>query len=242
MHAAYIRPGGIAQDLPIGLLDDISIFISQFHHRLTEIEELLTSNRIWRQRLVDVGRVSSQDALNYGFTGVMLRGSGLPWDLRRTSPYEIYNCLDFSIPVGSNGDCFDRYLLRMEEMHQSLHILSECLSQIPTGRTKASNYKICPPPRAIVKHSMEGLIQHFKLFTEGFIVPTGAVYTSVEAPKGEFGVFLSANNSNRPYRCHIRSPGLFHLQALEKMSRGLLIADLVTIIGTQDIVFGEVDC
>ena len=241
MHAAYIRPGGVAQDIPLGMLDDIYTFIKGFGRRLDEIEELLTNNRIWKQRLVDIGIVSLEDALNYGFSGVMIRGSGLTWDLRKIAPYEIYNLLEFDIPVGSNGDCYDRYLIRIEEMRQSIHIIEQCLNNIPAGLIKVDDKKISPPPRAVMKYSMEALIHHFKLYSEGYNIPVGDTYTTVEAPKGEFGIYLLSDGTNRPYRCRIKAPGFLHLQALDYMSRGHMIADIVTIIGTQDIVFGEVD-
>lgn len=241
MHAAYFRPGGVSQDLPGGLLDDIYSFGQQFNQRINEIEELLTGNRIWKQRLVDVGVVTADQALDWGFTGVMLRGSGVPWDLRKTHPYEVYGDLAFDIPVGSNGDCYDRYLIRIAEMRQSLGIIFQCLENMPLGHVKVDDRKVTPPPRALMKYSMESLIHHFKLFTEGFTVPRGEVYTAVEAPKGEFGVYLVSDGGHRPYRCRIKAPGFLHLQGLDFMAQGHLIADLVTIIGTQDIVFGEVD-
>lgn len=241
LHAAYVRPGGVSQDLPAGLCDDIFQFCTQFAYRINEIEELLTSNRIWKQRLVDVGVVTLDNALSYGFSGPMLRGSGCAWDLRRAFPYDAYPDVEFSIPVGTNGDCYDRYLIRIEEMRQSLYIILQCLDKIPAGFVKVDDRKISPPPRALMKHSMESLIHHFKLFSEGFVVPSGEAYASVEAPKGEFGIYLVSNGSHRPYRCRIRAPGFFHLQALDEMSKGHLLADVVTIIGTQDIVFGEVD-
>lgn len=241
MHANYIRPGGVNQDLPLSLLDDIYQFIHQFHYRIDELEELLSNNRIWKQRLVDIGIVSVDEALNWGFSGVMVRGSGLSWDLRKTQPYEIYDLLNFKIPVGSKGDCYDRYLIRVEEMRQSLIIIEQCLNQIPEGLVKLSDYKLSNPSRAKLKHNMECLIHHFKLFTEGYSIPQGLVYSAVEAPKGEFGVFLSSDGSNKPYRCRIRAPGFFHLQGLDFMSKNHMLADVVTIIGTQDIVFGEVD-
>jgi NADH dehydrogenase (ubiquinone) Fe-S protein 2 len=241
LHAAYVRPGGVSNDLPLGLCDDLFHFISQFANRINEIEELLTNNRIWKQRLVSVGKVSLKDAFNYGFSGPMLRGSGYPWDLRKSHSYEVYDEMNFSIPVGSNGDCYDRYLVRVEEMRQSLLILLQCLDKIPTGFIKVDDRKISPPSRAMMKHSMESLIHHFKLYSEGFTVPKGDTYAVVEAPKGEFGVYLKADGSNRPYRCRIKAPGFLHLQSLDFMSKGHLLADVVTIIGTQDIVFGEVD-
>jgi NADH dehydrogenase (ubiquinone) Fe-S protein 2 len=243
MHAAYIRPGGVHQDLPIGLSDDIYSFISQFGYRLNEIEELLTGNRIWKQRLVDIGVVSLQQALDWGFSGVMLRGSGLPWDLRKSQSYEIYDIVPFSIPVGHHGDCYDRYLIRVEEMRQSLRIIQFCLDNLPSGSIKVDDKKIVPPSRAMMKHSMESLIHHFKLYSEGFSIPGGfrEVYSVVEAPKGEFGVYLVSDGTNRPYRCRIKSPGFMHLQGLDFMSRGHMLADVVAIVGTQDLVFGEID-
>jgi len=241
MHAAYVRPGGVALDLPIGLCDDIFTFLSQFPKRLDEIEEVLSDNRIWKQRLVDVGFISRQNALEWSLSGCMLRGSGVPWDLRRTQPYEIYDLLDFSIPIGLRGDCYDRVLLRIQEMRESVSIILQCLNRLPSGHFKLDDHKITPPARALMKHSMESLIHHFKLYSEGFSVPEGQFYTAVEAPKGEFGVFIVSDGTNKPYRCRIRAPGFLHLQSLDMMSRGHLIADLVSIIGTQDIVFGEVD-
>jgi NADH dehydrogenase (ubiquinone) Fe-S protein 2 len=241
LHAAYIRPGGVSQDLPLGLLDDIYMFSEQFSTRVDEMEELLTGNRIWKQRLVDIGVVSAKDAKDWGFSGVMLRGSGVSWDLRKTQPYDVYSSIDFDVPVGTNGDCFDRYLIRIEEMRQSLRIISQCINSIPEGPVKSSDAKIVTPSRSQVKNSMESLIHHFKLHTEGFSVPSGETYSATEAPKGEFGVFLISNGSNKPYRCKIKAPGFNHLQALDFMSKGHLVADVVTIIGTQDIVFGEVD-
>ena len=241
MHAAYFRPGGVSQDLPLGMLEDIYTFAEQFATRLDEIEELLTDNRIWKQRLIDIGVVSAKDAMDWGFSGVLLRGSGIPWDLRKTQPYEVYDRMDFDVPVGTNGDCFDRYLVRVEEMRQSLRIIVQCLNEMPTGTVKVDDAKITPPSSAAMKQSMESLIHHFKLFSEGVVVPAGETYQAIEAPKGEFGVYLVSNGTSRPYRCHIRAPGFAHLQGLDFMSRGHLVADVVTIIGTQDIVFGEVD-
>lgn len=241
MHAAYFRPGGVQQDLPLGLLDDIFVFIKQFHSRLNEMEELLTHNRIWKQRLVDVGIVSYKDALLYGFSGVMLRGSGIPWDLRISAPYDYYNNVKFRVPVGKNGDCFDRYLIRVFEMRESIHIIEQCLNNMPKGPVKVLDYKVTAPGRGLMKYSMEELIHHFKLFSEGYKVKKGESYAVVEAPKGEFGVFIKSNNSNKPYRCRIKAPGFLHLQGMDFMSKGHMIADVVTILGTQDIVFGEVD-
>ena len=241
MHAAYFRPGGVSMDLPAGLLNDIYVFIDQFTIRLAEVEDMLTENRIWKQRLVDVGIVSVSDAYQWGFSGVMLRGSGVKWDLRKTQPYEVYDKCEFKIPVGTNGDCFDRYLIRIVEMKESLKIIEQCLKDMPVGLIKSSDKKITPPSRKEIKNSMESLIHHFKVYTQGVVVPHNETYTANEAPKGEFGVYLISNNTNRPYRCKIKAPGFGHLQALNFMSKGHLIADVVTIIGTQDIVFGEVD-
>ena len=241
MHASYIRPGGVSLDLPLGFLDDLYIFSNQFNLRLDEIEEMLTGNRIWKERLVDIGIVSSKKAIDWGFSGVMLRGSGIPWDLRKTQPYEIYSELEFSIPVGNSGDCYDRYLIRIEEMRQSLNLIQQSLKLLDLGPIKSLNYKLNPPFRSEMKISMEAVIHHFKLYTEGIILPFGETYTATEAPKGEFGVYLISNNTEKPYRCKIKAPGFGHLQALNEMSKGHMIADVVTIIGTQDIVFGEVD-
>lgn len=241
LHAAYIRPGGVAFDLPLGLVEDIYSFIKNFAIRLDEMEELLTGNRIWKQRLVDIGVMSAQQALDFGFSGVMLRGSGVQWDLRSVGGYEVYPDLDFYVPIGTNGDCYDRYLIRLEEMRESLYLIEQCLNEMPLGVVRSEDGKVTPPPRAVMKHSMEALIHHFKLFTEGFSVPEAQAYVAVEAPKGEFGVFLVSDGSSKPYRCRIKAPGFLHLQALDAMARGHMIADVVTIIGTQDIVFGEVD-
>jgi len=241
MHASYFRPGGVHMDLPKGLLSDIFLFVDQYNIRITEIEDMLTENRIWKQRLVDIGVVSSKDAYDWSFSGVMLRGSGVKWDLRKSQPYEVYEDLDFDIPIGTNGDCYDRYLIRVYEMKQSLKIIEQCLNNMPKGIIKSSDKKLTPPSRTDVKQSMESLIHHFKLYTQGVIVPEGETYTGTEAPKGEFGVYIVSNNTSRPYRCKIKAPGFNHLQALNFMSKGHLIADVVTIIGTQDIVFGEVD-
>jgi NADH dehydrogenase (ubiquinone) Fe-S protein 2 len=241
MHAAYVRPGGVSLDIPLGFLDDLYLFCNQFNIRLDEIEEMLTGNRIWKERLVDIGVVSSKKAVDWGFSGVMLRGSGLPWDLRKTQPYEIYPELDFSIPVGNSGDCFDRYLIRVEEMRQSLNIIEQSIKLMEEGPIKIMNYKLNPPSRSEMKVSMEAVIHHFKMYSEGIVLPFGETYTATEAPKGEFGVYLISNNTEKPYRCKIKAPGFGHLQALNEMSKGHMIADVVTIIGTQDIVFGEVD-
>jgi NADH dehydrogenase (ubiquinone) Fe-S protein 2 len=241
MHATYFRPGGLQVDIPKGLLNDIYMFIDQFTLRLTEMEDMLTENRIWKQRLVDIGVVTTEDAYQWGFSGVMLRGSGVYWDLRKSQPYEIYDKLNFEIPVGTNGDCYDRYLIRVFEMKESLKIIEQCLNLMPKGYVKTNDFKISPPSRFEIKQSMEALIHHFKMYTQGVIIPANETYIGTEAPKGEFGVYLISDNTNRPYRCKIKAPGFNHLQALDAMSKGHLIADVVTIIGTQDIVFGEVD-
>ena len=241
MHSSYFRPGGVNEDLPLGLLNDIYIFCDQFNTRLDEFEEMLSNNRIWKQRLVNIGIITAKDAENWGFSGVMLRGSGIPWDLRKSQPYEVYDKFDFQIPQGINGDCYDRYLIRMEEMRQSVKIILQVLNTIPEGPIKTDNHKIINPPRAEMKNSMESLIHHFKYYTNNVQVPAGEVYSTIEAPKGEFGVFLVSDGSNKPYRCKIKAPGFAHLQALDFMSKNHMIADVVTIIGTQDIVFGEID-
>jgi NADH dehydrogenase (ubiquinone) Fe-S protein 2 len=241
MHAAYIRPGGVSFDIPLGFLDDLYIFMKQFNIRLEEIEEMLTTNRIWKERLVDIGVVTADKAIKLGLSGVMLRGSGISWDLRKSQPYEVYSEIDFSIPVGHNGDCYDRYLIRVEEMRQSLIIIDKAIKLLEHGSIKSSNFKINSPYRKDMKKSMESVIHHFKFFSEGIILPFGETYTVTEAPKGEFGVYLISNNRDKPFRCKIKAPGFNHLQALNEMSKGHLIADVVTIIGTQDIVFGEID-
>ena len=241
MHSSYFRPGGVNNDLPKGLLNDIFIFCNQFNTRLDEIEELLTDNRIWKQRLVNIGKITAKDALNLGFSGVMLRGSGVLWDLRKTQPYEIYDKLDFDIPIGTNGDCFDRYLIRLEEMRQSIKIIFQIINNIPKGSIKINDEKIINPNRKLIKNSMESLIHHFKYFSENISLNKGETYTLIEAPKGEYGVYLVSNGTNKPYRCKIKSPGFVHLQALDFMCKNHMLADVVTIIGTQDIVFGEID-
>lgn len=241
LHASYIRPGGVYLDLPEMLMADIYSFLIQFSSRIDEMEELLTGNRIWKQRLVHVGYVSHITALNMGFSGVMVRGSGIPWDLRKLNPYEIYDNLDFIIPTGINGDCFDRYLIRIEEMRQSLNIIFQCLNQITYNEFKINDLKIVPPNRLQMKQNMEALIHHFKFFSEGFSVSKGETYFPVEAPKGEFGVLIISNGTNLPYRCKIRAPGFAHLQGLDLLTKKYMLADLVTVIGTADIVFGEID-
>jgi len=241
MHAAYVRPGGLASDIPVGLLEDIYQFCFAFKARLDEVEEMLTGNRIWKNRLIGVGVVPAEAAINFGFSGPMLRGSGIAWDIRKVNPYEIYDQCAFDVFVGRYGDCYDRYIVRLYEMRESLRIIKQCLEGLPAGHVKVDDRKLTPPSRAFMKFSMESLIHHFKLYTEGFLVPSGETYVSVEAPKGEFGVFVSADGSSRPSRCRIRAPGFYHLQAIEYMAKGHMLADIVTIIGTQDIVFGEVD-
>ena len=241
LHAAYIRPGGVHKDLPNDLVGDIEKWSDEFPKILDDVETLLTDNRIWKQRNVDIGIVSKEQALDWGFSGVMLRGSGVAWDLRKSQPYDVYARMDFDVPVGKNGDCYDRYLIRLEEMRQSLRIIKQCLVELPEGEVMTSNNKISPPKRADMKNSMESLIHHFKLYTEGYHVPRGETYTAVEAPKGEFGVFLVADGSNKPYRCKIRAPGFAHLQGLDFMVRGHQLADVVACIASMDIVFGEVD-
>jgi NADH dehydrogenase (ubiquinone) Fe-S protein 2 len=248
MHAAYFRPGGVNQDLPKGLLNDIFLFLNQFEARISEIEELLTNNRIWKQRLVNVGVVNYKQAFEYGFSGVMLRSCGIEWDLRKNMSYDGYHALNFKVPITFNGDCYDRYLIRVMEMRESHEIMNNLILKLAQKHeqsnlniVKVKDYKICAPSRAYMKQSMEALIHHFKFYTEGIVIPENKVYCAVEAPKGEFGVYLVSNNTNRPYRTHIRAPGFAHLQSLNYMTNSHLIADLVTIIGTQDIVFGEID-
>ncbi|MGC0371445.1 MAG: hypothetical protein DGJ47_000134 [Rickettsiaceae bacterium] len=241
MHANYIRPGGVAADLPPGLLEDIEIFINQFTKYLADTETLITDNRIWKQRLVGIGVVSQKQAMDWGFSGPMLRGSGIEWDLRKSNPYEIYGELDFDVPIGKHGDCYDRYLVRVEEMYQSIRIIRQCIEKIPKGEVRSVDTRITPPKRSDMKNSMEAMINHFKLYTEGYEVPQGESYGVVEAPKGEFGVYLYADGSNKPHRCRIKAPGFAHLQGLDFMSKGHLMADVVAIISSLDVVFGEID-
>ena len=241
MHAAYFRPGGVYRDMPAGLAEDILAFVERFPQMIDDTETLLTENRIFRQRTVDIGVITGEQALDLGFSGSCLRASGLPWDLRRSQPYDAYAEMDFDVPIGKNGDCFDRYLVRMEEMRQSLSIIRQALDGMPEGPVMVEDNKIAPPSRSEMKNSMESLIHHFKLFTEGYHVPPGETYTAVEAPKGEFGVYLVADGSNKPYRCKIRAPGFAFLQALDFMSRGHMLADVPAVIGSLDIVFGEID-
>ena len=268
MHASYYRPGGVYRDLPDtmpkyskskwksekeikdlnkeregSLLDFLENFCERFKEKITEYETLLTDNRIWKQRTVDIGIVSPERALQLGFTGPMLRGSGIAWDLRKKQPYEVYNQLKFSIPIGKNGDCYDRYLVRIEELKQSNIIIQQCINWLKknTGPVIVDNYKIAPPSRENMKDKMESLIHHFKLFTEGYCVPEGEVYSAVEHPKGEFGIYMISDGANKPYRLKVRAPGFAHLASLEEMAKGHMLADVVAIIGTQDIVFGVVD-
>uniref|UniRef100_A0AAU7YQA8 NADH-quinone oxidoreductase subunit D n=1 Tax=Wolbachia endosymbiont of Oeneis ivallda TaxID=3171168 RepID=A0AAU7YQA8_9RICK len=240
-HAAYIRPGGLAADIPEGLIEDIAKFIEQFPKYIDDVDDLLTENRIWKQRTVGISEISIKQALDWGFSGPMLRAAGLAWDLRKSQPYEIYDQLDFDIPIGQNGDCYDRYLVRMAEIRQSISLVKQCIEKIPEGPIKTEDRKISPPPRAEMKESMEALIHHFKLYSEGYHVPEGEAYAAVEAPKGEFGVYIVSDGTNRPYRCRIRAPGFAHLQALDFMAKGHMLADIAAIIGSLDIVFGEID-
>ncbi|MBV28633.1 MAG: NADH-quinone oxidoreductase subunit D [Rhodospirillaceae bacterium] len=241
LHAAYFRPGGVHKDMPAGLAEDILAFVERFPQIIDDIENLLTENRIFRQRTVDIGVITGEQALDWGFSGPCLRASGLPWDLRRSQPYDAYEEIDFDVPVGKHGDCFDRYLVRIEEMRQSLSIIRQALESMPEGPVTVDDRKISPPSRSEMKNSMESLIHHFKLFTEGYRVPKGETYTAVEAPKGEFGVYLVADGTNKPYRCKIRAPGFAFLQALDFMVKGHMLADVVALIGSLDIVFGEID-
>ncbi len=241
LHSAYIRPGGVFMDIPDGILEDILIFCKQFPKKIDDMESLLTENRIFKQRLVDICKVSVSEALTWGFTGPMIRGSGIAWDLRKSQPYEIYDELEFSVPIGKNGDCYDRYLIRVEEMRQSVSLIEQCIEKIEPGAVCVDDPRIAMPKKSDAKESMEALINHFKLFTEGYNVPAGQCYVAVEAPKGEFGVYLVSDGSNKPYRCHIRASGFAHLQGLEFMVHGHTLADVVSGISTLDIVFGEVD-
>jgi NADH-quinone oxidoreductase subunit D len=241
MHAAYFRPGGVHQDLPQKLCDDLMTWCEQFPQKLKDIETLLTGNRIFKQRNVDIGVVSKQDCYDWGFSGIMVRGSGIPWDLRRNQSYEVYDELDFKIPLGKNGDCYDRYLCRVDEMYESVKIIQQCLEMMPKGPVMSLDNKVTPPRRTEMKQSMEALIHHFKLYTEGFRVPEGEVYTCVEAPKGEFGVYLVSDGSNKPYRCKVRAPGFPHLAAMDYLNKGHMLADVSAILGSLDIVFGEID-
>jgi len=241
LHANYFRAGGVHQDLPRGLAEDIKKFCKGFPKIIDDVETLLTDNRIFKQRNVDIGIVSKEDALDYSFSGVMLRGSGIPWDLRKSQSYECYEQFDFKIPVGKNGDCYDRYLCRIEEMRESVKIINQCLASLPKGPVKAMDAKITPPSKKEIKDSMEALIHHFKLFTEGYRVDADEIYTAVEAPKGEFGVYLISDGSSKPYKCKIRAPGFSHLQAMDYLIKGHMLADVPAVLGSLDMVFGEID-
>ena len=241
LHMNYFRPGGVSLDMPAGLSDDIWAWTEEFPKCIDDLEELLTENRIFKQRSVDVGIIDAAQALDWGFSGPCLRASGVAWDLRKAQPYDAYDRVDFDVPIGKHGDCYDRYLVRMYELRECLKIIRQCLQEMPSGPVRIDDRKISPPPRAEMKHSMEALIHHFKLYTEGYHVPEGETYTVVEAPKGEFGVYLVADGTNRPYRCKIRAPGFAHLQAMDFLCRGHMLADVVAVLGSLDIVFGEVD-
>ena len=241
LHAAYYRVGGVHQDLPAGLTDGILAWVDKFPDFIDDMETLLNENRIFKQRTVDIGVVSAEDAIAWGFTGPMLRSAGVPWDLRKAQPYDAYADMDFDIPIGHHGDCYDRYLVRVEEMRQSLRIIRQAIEKLPDGPAMTEDGKVSPPSRGKMKNSMEALIHHFKLYTEGVHVPAGETYTAVEAPKGEFGVYLVSDGTNKPYRCKIRAPGFAHLQAIEFLCKGHMLADSVAILGAMDIVFGEVD-
>ncbi|TAL04848.1 MAG: NADH-quinone oxidoreductase subunit D [Rhodospirillaceae bacterium] len=241
MHAAYVRPGGVAYDLPAGLVERIRTWAAEYPAVVDKMEGLLSENRIFKQRTVDIGVVSREQAVAWGFTGPNLRASGVPWDLRKAQPYDGFENIDFDVPIGRHGDCFDRYLVRVEEMRQSVRIINQCLDKMPDGPVRVNDRKVMPPPRAEMKGSMEALIHHFKLYTEGYHVPAGEVYAATEAPKGEFAVYLVSDGTNRPYRCRIRAPGFVHLEAMDAMLRGHMLADVPAVLGSIDIVFGEVD-
>jgi NADH-quinone oxidoreductase subunit D len=241
LHANYFRPGGVAWDIPPQLVDDIAAWARRFPALVDDLEHLLSDNRIFKQRTVDIGVATAEQAMAWGFSGPMLRASGIAWDLRKAQPYDGYETYDFDVPIGKNGDCYDRYLVRLEEMRQSLRLVEQALAKLPPGPVKTDDKKVTPPSRAEMKRSMEALIHHFKLYTEGYHVPAGETYTAVEAPKGEFAVYLVADGTNRPYRCKIRAPGFAFLQAMDFLSRGHMLADAVAIIGSMDIVFGEID-
>jgi len=241
LHAAYVRPGGVHQDMPEKLAADIMAWTESFPKVLDDMATLVLGNRIFKQRNVDIGVISRDDALAWGFSGAMIRGTGMPWDLRRSQPYDVYDRMDFDVVVGKNSDCYDRFVLRFEEMRQSLKIIRQCITEMPTGPVSSLDRKVVPPKRGEMKRSMEALIHHFKLYTEGYKVPEGEVYAAVEAPKGEFGVYLVSDGSNKPYRCHIRAPGFAHLQAMDFLCRGHMLADAPAVLGSLDIVFGEVD-
>ena len=241
LHMGYFRPGGVAFDMPSDLADDIHGWVERFPRFIDDCETLLTENRIFKQRTVEIGAITADQALDWGFSGPNLRATGVPWDLRKAQPYDAYDRMDFDIPVGKHGDCYDRYLVRIAELRQSARIIAQCLDELPSGAVKTEDHKISPPPRRQMKRSMEALIHHFKLFTEGYHVPAGETYTAVEAPKGEFAVYLVSDGTNKPYRCKIRAPGFAHLQALDLLSRGHMLADVVANLGSLDVVFGEID-
>jgi NADH-quinone oxidoreductase subunit D len=241
MHMNYFRPGGVAFDVRPELLQDIGEWAERFPKMIDDCETLLTENRIFKQRTVDIGVITAEQCFDWGFTGPNLRAAGVPWDLRKAQPYDVYEKMEFLVPTGKHGDCYDRYLVRIHEMRQSVRVINQCLADMPDGLVKTNDRKVSPPPRADMKHSMEALIHHFKLYTEGYHVPAGETYTAVEAPKGEFGVYLVSDGTNKPYRCKIRAPGFAHLQALEFLSKGHMLADVVANIGSLDIVFGEID-
>ena len=241
LHANYFRAGGVHKDLPMGLAEDINEFCLKFPKIIDDLETLLTDNRIFKQRIVNIGIVSKEEAVEHSFSGVMLRGSGISWDLRKSQPYECYNDFNFKIPIGKNGDCYDRYLCRIEEMRESVKIIKDCIKKMPSGPVKSIDGKLTPPKREDLKNSMEALIHHFKLFSEGYRVPKGEIYTAVEAPKGEFGVYLISDGSNKPYKCKIRAPGFSHLQSMDYLLKGHMLADVPAVLGSLDIVFGEVD-
>ena len=241
LHMAYFRPGGVSMDMPDGLTDDIMEWVEKFPSMIADLEALLTENRIFKQRTVDIGIITADQALDWGFSGPNLRASGVAWDLRKSQPYDVYDKVDFDVPIAKHGDCYDRYLIRIYEMYESLKIIKQCLEKIPPGPVTSDDHKFSPPKREEMKYSMEALIHHFKLFTEGYHVPAGETYSVVEAPKGEFGIFLISDGSNKPYRCKIRAPGFAHLQALDLLSKGHMLADVVANIGSLDIVFGEID-
>ena len=240
-HAAYFRPGGVHQDMPEGLVDDIQTFIKGLTHKIAQMDGLVRNNRIFKQRTVDIGIVSSEEAIEWGFTGPMLRASGVAWDLRKSQPYDAYDAIEFDIPVANSGDCYGRYLVRVAEMYESIKIIQQCIDQMPEGLVMVDNHKIAPPKRSDMKTSMEAMIHHFKLYTEGYSVPAGETYTAVEAPKGEFGVYLVSDGTNKPYRCKIRSTGFALLQAMDMCSKGHMLSDISAILGSMDIVLGEVD-
>ncbi|MEO0392854.1 MAG: NADH-quinone oxidoreductase subunit D [Pseudomonadota bacterium] len=241
LHSNYFRPGGVSQDMPAGLAEDIAAYMDEYPKFIDDLDNLLTENRIFKQRTVDIGVCTQDEAIAWGFTGPMIRAAGLPWDLRKSQPYDVYDEVEFDIPIGHTNDCYARYLVRMAEMRESVRIIKQCLDKLPDGPVKVDDRKVAPPPRREMKQSMEALIHHFKLYTEGYHVPAGETYTAVEAPKGEFGVYLVTDGTNKPYRCKIRAPGFAHLQAMDLLSKGHMLADVPAIIGSLDVVFGEID-